>query len=252
MMIKYPDLEGKKILITGASRGIGKELAKALAAQGVHVLFNHRGDQEKAKQLQSELEACGGKATALFFDVTNLAQIKTAIDGFIAEHGAIEGLVNNAGISKDALLMRLKEEDLNAVIDTNLKGAILVTQALSRNFMKVNGASIVNIASVVGLMGNPGQAAYSASKAGLIGLTKTLAKELAPKKIRSNVICPGFIQTDMTDALTQEVKDAYLNQIPLKEFGSTEQVANLVCFLLSQASNYITGEVIKIDGGLYI
>lgn len=252
MMIQYPDLKDKKILVTGASRGIGKELAKALAAQGAHVLFNYRGDQEKANALKSELEVLGGKASALQFDVTNMAQMKVAIDSFIAENGNIEGLVNNAGISKDALLMRLKEEDLNSVIDTNLKGAIMVTQALSRNFMKVTGASIVNIASVVGLMGNPGQAAYSASKAGLIGFTKTMAKELAPKKIRSNAICPGFIQTDMTDALSGEVKDAYLSQIPLKEFGSTEQVANLVCFLLSSASSYITGEVIKIDGGLYI
>lgn len=252
MMIKYPDLEGKKILVTGASRGIGKELAKGLAAQGAHVLFNHRGDEAKALELKNELESCGGKATALHFDVTNMAQIKTAIDAFIAEYGQIEGLVNNAGISKDALLMRLKEEDLDAVLDTNLKGAILVTQALSRNFMKVTGASIVNISSVVGLMGNAGQAAYSASKAGLIGFSKTVAKEFAAKKIRSNVVCPGFIQTDMTDALNNEVKENYLAQIPLKEFGSTDQVANLVCFLLSNASSYITGEVIKIDGGLYI
>ncbi len=252
MMIQYPDLKGKKILITGASRGIGKELAKAMAQQGVHVLFNHRGDEAKAQELKNEFEQCGGKATALHFDVTNMLQIKTAIDEFIAEHGVIDGLVNNAGISKDQLLMRLKEEDLDAIMDTNLKGAILVTQALSRNFMKVSGASIVNISSVVGLMGNPGQAAYAASKAGLIGFSKSVAKELAPKKIRTNAICPGFIRTDMTDALSQEVKDAYLNQIPLKEFGNTEQVANLVCFLLSDASSYITGEVIKIDGGLYI
>lgn len=251
-MIKFPDLLGKKILVTGASRGIGREIAKSLAAQGAHVLFNHRGDEAKANELKAEFEAIGGKATPLHFDVTNGEQIKTAVESFTKEHGNIEGLVNNAGISKDQLLMRLKEEDLNSVIDTNLKGAILVTQALSRGFMRTPGASIVNVSSVVGLMGNPGQCAYSASKAGLIGFTKTVAKELAAKKVRANAICPGFIQTDMTDALDEKVKDNYLGSIPLKEFGKTDDVSNLVCFLLSNASAYITGEVIKIDGGLYI
>ncbi len=251
-MINFPDLKDKKILITGASRGIGKEIAKSLAAQGAHVLFNHRGNEEKANILKAEFEACGGKASPLHFDVTNSAQIKTAIDAFTSEHGNIEGLVNNAGISKDQLLMRLKEEDLDSVLDTNLKGAILVTQALSRGFMRTPGASIVNISSVVGLMGNPGQGAYSASKAGLIGFTKTVAKEFASKQVRANAICPGFIRTDMTDALDEKVKENYLSVIPLKEFGKTDDVSNLVCFLLSSASSYITGEVIKIDGGLYI
>lgn len=252
MLINYPDLQDKKVLVTGASRGIGREIAKALSNQGAHVIFNHRGNQEKADELKAELEAIGGKATPLAFDVTDTAKMKEAIDSFIKEHGHIEGLVNNAGISRDGLLMRMKEDDMHATIDTNLKGAMLVTQSLSRNFMRVPGASIVNISSVVGLMGNAGQAAYSASKAGLIGFSKTVARELAPKKIRVNTICPGFIQTDMTDALDEKVKEAYLDKIPLKDFGSTEDIANLVCFLLSGASTYITGEVIKIDGGLYI
>lgn len=251
-MINYPDLKDKKILVTGASRGIGREIAKSLMMQGAHVLFNYRGDETQAFALKNELETLGGKATPLKFDVTNSEQIKIAIDNFTKEHGYIEGLVNNAGISKDQLLMRLKEEDLDSVIDTNLKGAILVTQALSRGFMKTASASIVNISSVVGLMGNPGQGAYSASKAGLIGFTKTVAKELAAKQVRANAICPGFIQTDMTDALDEKVKEQYMSVIPLKKFGQTEDVSNLVCFLLSSASSYITGEIIKIDGGLYI
>jgi 3-oxoacyl-[acyl-carrier protein] reductase len=252
MIVKYPDLEGKIILVTGASRGIGKEIALQLSAQGAHVVFNYRGDEAKAQQLQAEIESKGGRATPIKFDVTDSVTMKSSIDQFIEKHGYIYGLVNNAGISKDQLLLRLKEEDVQATLDTNLKSAILLSAALTKNFLKVGAASVVNVSSVVGLMGNASQIAYSASKAGLIGVTKSFAKELAAKNVRCNAICPGFIETDMTNALSGAVKDNYINSIPLKRGGTTEDVANVVSFLLSQASSYITGEIIKIDGGLYI
>lgn len=252
MIIKYPDLEGKTILVTGASRGIGKTITTTLASQGAHVVFNYRGDIERAKQLQGEIEGFGGRATPIMFDVSNSQEIKAAIDAFTNTHGPITGLVNNAGIAKDQLLMRMKEEDLDATINTNLKGAILVAQALSRSFLKSENVSVVNVSSVVGLMGNASQIAYASSKAGMLGFTKSYAKEFAAKNIRCNAICPGFIETDMTSSLSDAVKENYLNGIPLKRMGNAIEVANLVSFLLSKASSYITGEVIKIDGGLYI
>jgi 3-oxoacyl-[acyl-carrier protein] reductase len=252
MIVTYSDLKNKVVLVTGASRGIGKEIALALCAQGAHVLFNYRGDEAKSNSLKQELEKAGGKAKGLNFDVTNPEAIKIAIDQFTKEVGPISGLVNNAGISKDTLLLRLKAEEINQIIDTNLKGAMFVTQALSRNFLKAENVSIVNMSSVVGLMGNASQVAYSASKAGLLGLTKAVAKELASRNVRCNAICPGFIETEMTHALDTKAVEHYKTQIPLERFGSTKEVANLVCFLLSGASAYITGEVIKIDGGLYI
>jgi 3-oxoacyl-[acyl-carrier protein] reductase len=252
MRVVYPDLKDKIVLVTGAMRGIGRAIAKELAAQGCHTVFNYRGDVEKAMQLKHELETIGGKATPLKFDVTNNADIKDAIDSFVKEFGPISGLVNNAGISKDQLILRTKEDDIDSVLDTNLKGAMLVTTALSRSFLKAENVSIVNIGSIVGLMGNPSQMAYAASKAGLIGMTKSVAKELASRNVRANIICPGFIETDMTDALDEKVKENYLSGIPLKRFGSCDEVSSLVCFLLSRNSSYITGEVIKIDGGLYI
>ena len=248
----YSDLKDKQVLVTGAMRGIGKFIAIELAKQNCHVVFNHRGDEDAAKKFQTELEEIGGKATPLKFDLTKGEEIKSAIDGFVKEYGAISGLVNNAGMSKDQIVLRLKEEDISNTLDTNLKGAILVSAALSRTFMKAENVSVVTIGSVVGLMGNPSQIAYSASKAGLIGLTKSYAKELASRNVRANIICPGFIETEMTSALDDKVKEAYLSEIPLKRFGSGVEVANLVSFLLSSTSSYITGEVIKIDGGLYI
>lgn len=251
-MIIYPDLKNKIVLITGASRGIGKEIAKNLAKLGAHVVFNYRGDEDKARALKEELETLGGKATGLNFDVTNYEAMSTAINDFTTAFGPISGLVNNAGISKDTLLLRLKETEIDQILDTNLKGSILVTQALSRGFLKAENVSIVNMSSIVGLMGNPSQAIYAASKAGLIGFTKSVAKELASRKVRCNAICPGFITTDMTNSLNEKAKEEYLKSIPLNRMGEASEVANLVCFLLSDASSYITGEVIKIDGGLYI
>lgn len=254
MMAKFEDLKDKKVLVTGATRGIGRAIAMNLAAQGAHVVFNFReGKEEIAKEMEKELIAAGAtNATAVMFDVTNSEQIKTSLDAFNKEHGAITGLVNNAGISKDQIVLRLKEEDISQTIDTNLKGSILVTSALSRVFLRAENVSVVNISSVVGLMGNPSQIAYSASKAGMLGFTKSYAKELASRNVRCNAICPGFIETDMTEALDEKVKEAYLSSIPLNRLGDVKEVANLVNFLLSRASSYITGEVIKIDGGLYI
>ncbi len=252
MIASYSDLKNKVILVTGAARGIGKSISLALAAQGAHVVFNYRGDDAKAMALKEELERAGGKASGLRFDVTDHEAMTKALDEFTKTVAPISGLVNNAGISKDTLLLRLKPEEISQIIDTNLKGAMLVTQALSRNFLKAENVSIVNMSSIVGLMGNASQAAYAASKAGLIGFSKSVAKELATRNVRCNVVCPGFIQTEMTDALQDKAKDEYIKSIPLNRFGSTDEVAQLTCFLLSNASSYLTGEVIKIDGGLYI
>lgn len=252
MIGQFHDLKKKTVLVTGASRGIGKSIALALASQGSHVVFNYRGDEAKAMELKEELQKAGGEATGLKFDVTDYQSMTKALDEFTKSHGPISGLVNNAGISKDTLLLRLKPEEISQIIDTNLKGAMMVTQALSRNFLKAENVSIVHLSSIVGLMGNPSQAAYAASKAGLIGFSKSIAKELASRSVRSNVICPGFIQTEMTDSLNEKAKEEYSKAIPLNRFGSSNEVAELTCFLLSNASAYITGEVIKIDGGLYI
>lgn len=252
MIATFSDLKGKVVLVTGAARGIGKAMALALASQGAHVVFNYRGDEAKAIALKEELEKAGGKATGLKFDVTDYEAMTKAIDEFTKTVAPISGLVNNAGISKDTLLLRLKPDEISSILDTNLKGSMMVTQALSRNFLKAENVSIVHVSSIVGLMGNVSQAAYAASKAGMIGFSKSVAKELASRNVRSNVICPGFIQTDMTDALTEKAKEEYSKLIPLGRMGSTDEIANLTCFLLSKASSYITGEVIKIDGGMYI
>lgn len=252
MIAQYTDLKDKVILVTGAGRGIGKSIALALSAQGAHVVFNYRGDEAKAAALKEELQAKGGKATGLKFDVTDYEAMTKALDEFTKTVAPISGLVNNAGISKDTLLLRLKPDEISSIIDTNLKGAMMVTQALSRNFLKAQDVSIVHMSSIVGLMGNASQAAYAASKAGLIGFSKSVAKELASRNLRSNVICPGFIQTEMTEALQDKVKEEYNKSIPLGRFGTADEVAELTCFLLSRASSYLTGEVIKIDGGLYI
>lgn len=253
MTAVYPDLENKIVLVTGASRGIGNALAKALAAQKAHVVFNYRSNAEAAMKLKEELQSLGaGKVDALEFDVTDTDKMKGALDAFIKENGNISGLVNNAGISKDQLVMRVKPEDIDQILNVNLKAAMTLTNHLSRNFLRTKDVSVVNMSSVVGLMGNASQTVYAASKAGLIGYTKSFAKELASRKIRCNAICPGFIETQMTSELPEKAKEEYLKAIPMGDFGRCEDVANLCCFLLSNSSAYITGEVIKVDGGLYI
>ncbi len=247
------DLENKVVLVTGASRGIGKAICENLAKNKATVVFNYRGDEAKANELKDYLKSLGASSVyAVKFDVNDYDQMKESLDAFIKEHGPISGLVNNAGISDDKLCLRVKPDDIEKILTTNLKSAMVLTNYLSRQFLKAKDVSVVNMSSVVGLMGNTAQTVYAASKAGLIGFTKSYAKELASKNIRCNAICPGFISTDMTDQINEKTKEAYLQTIPLGKYGETEDIANLASFLLSGASRYITGETIKVDGGLYI
>ncbi|MBF0206164.1 MAG: SDR family oxidoreductase [Oligoflexia bacterium] len=252
-------LRGRTILVTGAMRGIGRGIVLALASEGANVVFNcpkNDTNIEKSFILKREIEALGGKGHPLMFDVSNRQEVNDAIASFLKEGHNISGLVNNAGISVDQLVLRLREEDVDRVIAINLKGVINLSSVLSRHFLKLYGegqsVSVVNISSVVGLMGNAAQTVYAASKAGVIGFSKSFAKEMAAKGVRCNVVCPGFIDTDMTASLPEKAKVDYLQKVPLQRAGSSIEVANLVCFLLSDLSSYITGEVIKIDGGLYI
>lgn len=249
----YPDLENKSVLVTGATRGIGRTIAQALAKQKAHVIFNYRGEKTKADELTENLEQLGAcKVGSIPFDITDYEAMKSGIDSYVKENGPISGLVNNAGISKDQLLLRVKPEDIDTLLNVNLKSAMILTNHLCRQFLKAKDVSVVNMSSVVGLMGNTAQSVYATSKAGMIGYTKSFAKELASRNIRCNAVCPGFIATEMTENLEQKAKEQYLQAIPLGQYGDTEDVANLTLFLLSKASKYITGEVIKVDGGLYI
>lgn len=249
----YSDLENKIILVTGATRGIGKAITEALAVNKAHVVFNYRGDESQAMELKDHLIALGAaEVSPLKFDVTDTVAMKNALDEFVKEKGPISGLVNNAGISKDQLTMRVKEQDIDLILGVNLKSTMMLTNHLSRQFLKATDVSIVNMSSVVGLMGNVAQTVYASSKAGLIGYTKSFAKELASRNIRCNAICPGFIATQMTKELPEKAQEEYKKAIPVGRYGEVEDVANLTTFLLSRASSYITGEVIKVDGGLYI
>jgi 3-oxoacyl-[acyl-carrier protein] reductase len=249
----FSDLENKTVLVTGASRGIGKAICEALAKQKAHVVFNFRGDEAKANKLKEHFQSLGAsKVSAINFDINDYPTMKTNIDVFVKENGPISGLVNNAGISKDQLALRVKPDDIDNILGTNLKSAMVLTNHMTRQFLKAKDVSIVNMSSVVGLMGNTAQTVYAASKAGMIGYTKSYAKELAARKFRCNAVCPGFIATEMTENLEEKAKEAYISAIPLGAYGTTEDVANTTLFLLSNASKYITGETIKIDGGLYI
>lgn len=247
------DLKDKVVLVTGASRGIGKAVCEALARANAHVVFNYRGDEEAARVLSEHLQSLGAsKVSAVKFDVNDYDTMGASLDDFVRENGPISGLVNNAGISKDQLLLRVKPEDIQNILTTNLQSVMVLTNHLCRQFLKAKDVSIVNMSSVVGLMGNTSQSVYSASKAGLIGYTKSFAKELASRNMRANAVCPGFIATDMTESIADKAKEEYKKSIPLGDYGTSEDVANLVLFLLSNSSKYITGEVIKVDGGLYI
>jgi 3-oxoacyl-[acyl-carrier protein] reductase len=243
-------LQGKAALVTGASRGIGREIALELARQGADVAVNYAGSEAKAQEVVEEIRALGREAFAVQADVANGEAVQEMVKQTIERFGKLDILVNNAGITRDNLLMRMKDEEWDAVINTNLKGVFLCTKAVTRQMMKQRSGRIINIASIVGVSGNAGQANYVAAKAGVIGLTKTAAKELASRGITVNAVAPGFITTDMTDKLTEDVKKGMLAQIPLARFGEPEDVAKVVSFLASDDSKYMTGQTLHVDGGM--
>ncbi|QCJ42025.1 3-oxoacyl-[acyl-carrier-protein] reductase [Bacillus sp. S3] len=243
-------LAGKSVLVTGASRGIGREIALELAKQGANVAVNFAGSEAKANEVVDEIKALGRDAIAIKCNVANAEEVAEMVKGTIDRFGKLDILVNNAGITKDNLLMRMKEEEWDDVININLKGVFLCTKAVTRQMMKQRVGRIINIASIVGVSGNPGQANYVAAKAGVIGLTKTTAKELASRNITVNAIAPGFITTDMTDKLSEDVKAEMLKQIPLARLGEPKDIAKITAFLASDDSSYITGQTFHVDGGM--
>ncbi len=243
-------LDGKTALVTGASRGIGRAIALCLAAEGARVAINYAGNVKAAEEVKASVEAAGGTAILCQADIADSAAVEAMIADVVKEFGAIDILVNNAGITRDTLLMRMKDEDFAKVLDTNLKGVFYCTKAVSKLMMKKRSGRIVNMASVVGLVGNAGQTNYAAAKAGVIGFSKSAAKELASRGITVNVVAPGFIGTDMTAGLPESVKEKMLTDIPLGRMGEAEDVANAVLFLASDQASYITGQVVNVDGGM--
>ena len=243
-------LENKVALVTGAARGIGKAIAKALAAEGAVVIVNYNGSAQRAAETVKEIEEAGGKALAIRCNVADFTACKDMIDGIIKEQGRLDILVNNAGITRDGLLMKISEEDFDSVMDTNLKGAFNCIRHAARQMIKQKSGRIISISSVSGVLGNAGQANYSASKAGIIGLTKATAREVASRGITVNAIAPGFITTDMTEVLSEVVKTSVTETIPMKKFGKPEDIAQTALFLASEEAAYITGQVICVDGGM--
>ena len=240
----------KCALITGATRGIGKQIAITLAKQGYNIALNYRKENEELENTKKEIEKIGVQVLAVKGDVANFENCENFVKQVIERFGQIDVLVNNAGITKDMLLMRMKKEDFEQVIDTNLVGTFNVTKNVVPYMMKARSGRIINISSVIGISGNAGQTNYSASKAGIIGFTKSLAKEIASRNILVNAVAPGFIETNMTDVLKDDVKQEIAKNIPLKRMGTTQDVANVVKFLASDDSSYITGQVINVDGGM--
>ncbi|MBM7692303.1 3-oxoacyl-[acyl-carrier protein] reductase [Peribacillus deserti] len=243
-------LADKNVLITGASRGIGREIALEMARAGANVAVNYAGSEAKALEVVEEIRAMGRDAFTVQCDVSNAEAVNDMVKQTAERFGSIDVLVNNAGITKDNLLMRMKEEEWDDVININLKGVFLCTKAVSRPMMKQRAGRIINVASIVGVSGNAGQANYVAAKAGVIGLTKTTAKELAPRGILVNALAPGFISTDMTDKLTEETKNLMLSQIPLARLGDPADIAKVAVFLASDDSSYMTGQTLHVDGGM--
>ena len=243
-------LDGKTALVTGASRGIGRAIALCLAAEGARVAINYAGNVKAAEEVKAAVEAAGGAAILCQADISDSAAVEAMVANVVKEFGTIDILVNNAGITRDTLLMRMKDEDFAKVLDTNLKGVFYCTKAVSKLMMKKRSGRIVNMASVVGLVGNAGQTNYAAAKAGVIGFSKSAAKELASRGITVNVVAPGFIGTDMTAGLPESVKEKMLTDIPLGRMGEPEDVASAVLFLASDQASYITGQVVNVDGGM--
>ncbi|MEK6223627.1 MAG: 3-oxoacyl-[acyl-carrier-protein] reductase [Thermodesulfobacteriales bacterium] len=245
------NLKGKVALITGGSRGIGKSISKRLASQGATVVINYIQNETAAEDTKKEIEESGGQVFTSKFDVADFDAVHEEVDKIIEKLGGLHILINNAGITKDTLLMRMKEEDWDNVISINLKGIFNCTKAVTRNMFKQREGRIVNLTSVVGEMGNAGQTNYAASKAGIIGFTKACAREMASRGITVNAVSPGFIKTEITDELTEELKKDYISRIPLNRFGTPEDIAGAVAFLVSDDAAYITGEVFRVNGGIY-
>ena len=245
-------LTGKIALVTGAGRGIGREIALTLAKNGATVIVNYNGSKASADEVVAEIEKNGGSAEAMRCNVSDFAASEEFVKQVLAKYKKVDILVNNAGVTRDNLIMRMSEEDYDAVLDTNLKGAFNMIRHLSRSFIKQRGGKIINISSVSGVLGNAGQANYSASKAGLIGLTKSVAREFASRGINVNAVAPGFIDTDMTKNMTEEAKKELNGMIPMGKMGNTKDIADLVMFLAGDNANYITGQVICVDGGMAI
>lgn len=244
------NLTGKTALVTGASRGIGKAIALELARLGADVAVNFAGSEQKAKEVADEIQLMGRRSFIVQCDISDSDAVTAMVKETVEQFGRLDILVNNAGITRDNLLMRMKEQEWDDVIDTNLKGVFLCTKAVTRQMMKQRSGRIINISSVVGRIGNAGQANYTAAKAGVIGLTKASARELAPRGITVNAIAPGFIATDMTDELPAEAKEQLLTQIPLGALGETADIAASAAFLASDGAKYITGQVLGVDGGM--
>ena len=244
------NLTDKVALVTGASGGIGRSVSIALAKAGADVVINYSGNLAKAEEVQKEVEALGRKAMVIKADISSSDEVSAMMKAAVKSFGKIDILVNNAGITRDGSLLMMKEEDWDAVLNTNLKGVFLCTKTAAKLMLKKKYGRIINIASVVGLIGNAGQANYSAAKAGVIGLTKTSAKELAARNITVNAVAPGFIRTKMTDVLPEEVKESMLSQVPLARLGTPDEVADAVLFLASDRASYITGQVISVNGGM--
>lgn len=245
-------LEGKVALVTGAGRGIGREIALTLAEYGADVIVNYHGSREKAQEVVKQIEQLGRKAAAIQCSVADYEACGQMITDMLDAFGHIDILVNNAGITKDNLVIKMSEEDFDAVMDTNLKGTFNTIKHMYRPFLKQRAGRIINLSSVSGVLGNAGQANYAASKAGVIGLTKSVARELAARNITVNAVAPGYIDTDMTQAMTETAREATLAQIPLKRVGTPRDIAEMVAFLASDRASYITGQVISVDGGMAI
>ena len=243
-------LKEKVAIVTGASRGLGRATALALAAEGAKVVVNYAGNAAKAEEVVNEIRSLGGTGIAVQADVSLAGDVERLVANTLTEYGKVDILINNAGITRDTLVLRMKEEDWDSVLNTNLKGVFLLTKAVAKHMLKQRSGKIINLTSVIGLTGNAGQGNYAAAKAGVIGFTKSMAKEFGSRNITVNAVAPGFIATDMTENLSDEIRSKLTEEIPLKRLGAPADVARLITFLVSDEANYITGQTINVDGGM--